>query len=181
MLASVGPATALQLLGEEHADVRALIDDLTDEEKTRPDTIRYGLYAGQECSFKDLLAHLITYEAYALEAIDTWQQGEKHWIIDAMRDPMRSRDIHFGGIDSRRPLSLAAVLDEWEHTQSGLMDAISAISEDKWHQPAPFQDAEPTDLGGMLEAILVAPPRPMYRHLPVHIPDSDVYRRQLRG
>ena len=34
--------------------------------------------------------------------------------------------------------------------------------------------------GGMIEGILVLPPRPMYRHLPVHIPDAARYVRSLR-
>ena len=60
MLASVDPKTALGLLKVEHNAVLELIDTLTEAEMTRPDTIRYGLYPGQKCSFKDLLAHLIT-------------------------------------------------------------------------------------------------------------------------
>jgi hypothetical protein len=32
----------------------------------------------------------------------------------------------------------------------------------------------------MLEEIIVTPPRPLYRHLPVHIPDSSEYIRSLR-
>jgi hypothetical protein len=180
MQASVDKARALELLDVEHAAVQALIDELSDEEMTRPNTIEYGLYAGQECSFKDLLAHLLTYEAYAIEAIDAWKRGEKHWISDAMRDPIQSRKVHFEGIDCRRANSLAETLDEWERTKSGLMQAIGALSDAEWRSPAPYATSEATDLGGMLEAILVAPPRPMYRHLPVHIPDSDAYVRGLR-
>lgn len=181
MLASVDRSTALRLLDEEHAAVRALIDELTDDEMTRPDTIRYGLYPDQECSFKDLLAHLITYEAYALEAIELWREGEKHWISDAMDNPSRSREVHYEGIDSRRPLSLQTVQGEWEHTQARLMQTLETMGDDEWRQRAPYDSDEPTDMGGMLEAILVAPPRPMYRHLPVHVPDSAAYVRSLRG
>lgn len=181
MRASVDKARALELLEVEHAAVQALIDELSDEEMTRPDTIEYGLYAGQECSFKDLLAHLLTYEAYAIEAIDSWKRGEKHWISDAMRDPVRSRKVHFEGIDCRRENTLSDTLDEWTRTQAGLKQAMRALTDDEWYSPAPYSTAEATDLGGMLEAILVAPPRPMYRHLPVHIPDSAAYVRGLRG
>jgi hypothetical protein len=181
MLASVDRQTALQLLETEHAAVRALIEDLTPEEMTRPDTIEYGLYPDQECSFKDLLAHLITYEVYAVEAVAAWQQGQKHWIIDAMRSPSTSRDVHYNGIACRAHLSLEAVIHEWETAQAALMQTISGLSDTAWRSPAPYPAPEPTDLGGMLEAILVAPPRPMYRHLPVHIPDSAAYVRGLRG
>ncbi|MBZ0302060.1 MAG: DinB family protein, partial [Anaerolineae bacterium] len=138
------------------------------------------LYADQELSFKDLLAHLVTYEVYAVEAVDAWQQGEKHWITEAMRDPIRSRDIHYGGIAVRRPLTLPQMLEEWEMTQARLRETIAALSDDAWISPARFPTPEPMDLGGMLEVILVAPPRPMYRHLPVHIPDSADYIRWLR-
>ncbi len=178
MLASVETDEALRLLAIEHGAVRALIETLSDEEMLLPDTIRYGLYPGQHCSFKDLLAHLITYEAYALEALREWQAGREHWIIEAMHS--RSREIHFGGIAAREGCSLAEVLDEWETTQQGLEDAIAGLSAAQWHGKAPYPTAEPTDLGGMLEVIVVAPPRPMYRHLPVHIPDSDAYIQSLR-
>lgn len=180
MKASVDKARALELLDVEHAAVQALIDELSDEEMTRPNTIEYGLYSGQECAFKDLLAHLLTYEAYAIEAIDAWKRGEKHWISDAMRDPAQSRKVHFEGIDCRRENALSDTLAEWERTKSGLMQAIGALTDAEWRSPAPYVTSEATDLGGMLEAILVAPPRPMYRHLPVHIPDSDAYVRGLR-
>ena len=180
MLASVDKSTALELLDVEHAAVRALIGELTAEEMTLPDTIRYGLYADQELSFKDLLAHLITYEAYALEALVAWLQGEAHWISDAMTSPIGGRQVHYGGIAVRRSLTLVEVLDEWQQTVDDLMDAIRKLSDDEWRSPAPYPVDEPTDLGGMLEAILVAPPRPMYRHLPVHIPDAEVYIESLR-
>jgi hypothetical protein len=180
MLATADRKTALHMLGVEHAAVRELIDTLTEAEMTCPDTIRYGLYADQRLSFKDLLAHLITYEAYALEAIDAWQAGRKHWISDAMVSAQGSRDVHYGGIEARRENSLAQVLAEWDATQSQLEATISGLSDDNWHSPAPYPTNEPTDLGGMLEVILVAPPRPLYRHLPVHIPDSAAYVRSLR-
>jgi hypothetical protein len=180
MLASVDPQTAVELLQVEHSAVRELIDALDDDEMTRPDTIRYGLYPDQKCSFKDLLAHLITYEAYALEAVDAWQRGQKHWISDAMTDPGRSREVHFGGIADRRDCTLAEVLAEWEQTQMDVKATIAGFSETEWRTSAPYPVAGETDLGGMLEAILVSPPRPMYRHLPVHVPDSEAYIRSLR-
>lgn len=181
MLAKEERATALRLLEVEHHAVRNLINQLNDEEMTRPDTIQYGLYADQELSFKDLLAHLITYEAYALEALDAWKRGEKHWITDAMRSAQGSRDVHYGGIADRRAMSLGDVLAEWEQTQSDLMAALENLTDNAWRSPTPYPDRELSDLGGMLEAILVAPPRPPYRHLPVHIPDTEAYIQSLRG
>lgn len=178
MLATVERSTALELLAVEHAAVRALIDALSDEEMTRPDTIRYGLYPDQRCSFKDLLAHLITYEAYALEALDAWQAGREHWIGEALYS--RGRDIHFGGIEQRAHCTLAEVLDEWDSTQRSLKDSIRSLSDEAWHSAAPYTSDTPTDLGGMLEAIIVTPPRPLYRHLPVHIPDAEAYIDSLR-
>jgi len=180
MLASVDPMEALPLLRIEHQAVRELIDELTDAEMTRPDTIRYGLYSDQKLSFKDLLAHLICYEAYALEAIDAWHRGEKHWISDAMASPRESRRVHYAGIADRAACSLVEVVAEWEATQAALENFFVEVSCDTWRTLAPYPTNEATDLGGMLEAILVAPPRPMYRHLPVHIPDVDHYIQQLR-
>ena len=181
MLATLSRETALKELDIEHAAVRALIDTLSEEEKLRPNTIRYGLYPDQKLSFKDLLAHLIIYEAYTLEAVDAWKRGEKHFAIEAMQNENSSRKIHYGGIEDRRGQSLAQTLDEWDQTQSALMAMIRKLTDVDWHQAAPFQTDTPLDLGGVLEIILVAPPRPPYRHLPVHIPNSEVYLRTMRG
>lgn len=180
MLASVNHLEALRLLKIEHQDIRDLIDELTGEEMIRPDTIKYGLYSDQKLSFKDLLAHLICYEVYALEAIDEWSIGAKHPIIEAMADYRESTRIHYSGIAQRAHCSLDEMLEEWESTRLQLEEFLSLITEDEWRAPAPYETDEPTDLGGMLEPILVAPPRPMYRHLPVHIPDSIAYINSLR-
>src|SRR5688572_8083277 len=120
MLATVDPQEALRLMQIEHQSVRDLINELTDEEMTRPNTIRYGLYADQKLSFKDLLAHLICYEAYALEAIESWRQGEKHWIGDALDSDYEGMKVHYAGIADRAHLSLEAVIQQWEETQTAL-------------------------------------------------------------
>lgn len=180
MLASVNRGEALRLLRVEHAAVYRLIDDLTDAEMTRCDTIRYGLYADQDCSFKDLLAHLICYEALCLEAIAAWRAGEKHWVIDAVGDARSSRDIHFGGIADRVRLSLDEQIDEYRQTSAELESALADMLDDQWREPAFYPTRGGANLGGMIESIMVTPPRPMYRHLPVHIPDTKAYIGGLR-
>ncbi len=180
MRATVERDEALRLLRIEHRSVEALIAELTDEEMTRRDSIRHGLYYDQECSFKDLLAHLICYEQYALEAIDSWQSGRKHWAIDALRDPRKSREIHYGGIDERARLSLDEQLAEYRRISAELEGAVAELSDAEWRGSAPYADATGADLGGIIEGIMVMPPRPMYRHLPVHVPDAASYIRSLR-
>ncbi len=181
MRASVAPQRAVQLLQVEHDSVRALIDELNDAEMLQRDTI-IGLVADRP-SFKDLLAHLTTYEALALKALRVWQRGERHLvsdIMDSMRSPTRSVELHAGGILARRDHSLAQVLAEWEQFQAAITEAIADLDEDAWRRPPPWPTREAIDLGGMLEEIIVAPPRPLYRHLPVHIPDSAEFIRALR-
>src|SRR4051812_18444530 len=180
MLATINQETALRELAIEHSAVRALIDTLSDEEMTRPNTIEYGLYPDQQLSFKDLLAHLMTYEVLSLEAVEAWQHGEKHPAIDEMRTDDGGYRIHHEGIESRRSLSLAAMLGQWERTQASLTQMLSGLSAAEWYGKAPFPTPTPLDLAGVLEIILVAPPRPPYRHLPVHIPDTKAYIRELR-
>lgn len=181
MLATINRETALKQLDIEHAAVRELIETLNEEEMIRPDTIEYGLYWDQHLSFKDLLAHLVTYEAFSIEALDSWQKGIKDPVIDEMQSESGSRHIHYSGIDNRRKLSLAEMLDEWERAQAELMEKLRNLSDKEWYQKAPFPYAVPLDLAGVLEIILVAPPRPPYRHLPVHIPDVQAYVRGLRS
>jgi len=180
MRATVDREEALRLLQIEHQAVAALIDELTDEEMTVRDTIQYGMYYDQECSFKDLLAHLICYEVYTVEAIQEWRNGRAHWAIEAVNDPRRGREIHYGGIADRAHLSLAEQLDEYRAVSEELEREIGAMSEADWRSAPSFPMAEATDLGGMIEGIMVLPPRPMYRHLPVHVPDAAQYIRSLR-
>lgn len=180
MRATVERAEALRLLKIEHQAVEALITELSDEEMTRGDTIRHGLYYDQQCSFKDLLAHLICYEVYTVEALDEWRAGRQHWAIDAVKDPRQGREIHYGGIAERARLSLAEQLEEYRQTSQTLEAALEALSEADWRLAAPYANNSNTDLGGMIEGILVLPPRPMYRHLPVHVPDARAYLRSLR-
>ncbi len=180
MRATVKREEALRLLKTEHQAVAALIAELSDEEMTRGDTIRHGLYYDQECSFKDLLAHLICYEVYTVEALREWRAGRKHWAIDAVKDPRQGREIHYGGIAERAHLSLGEQLDEYRQTSQTLESAIDSLSDADWQMAAPYADGQDTDLGGMIEGILVLPPRPMYRHLPVHVPDARAYIRSLR-
>ena len=180
MRATVERAEALRLLRIEHQAVAALIDELTDEEMTRRGTIQHGMYYDQECSFKDLLAHLICYEVYTVEAIGEWRRGREHWAIEAVRDPRRGREIHYGGIADRARLSLAEQLDEYRAVSEALEREMGAMPDADWRGASSFPMAEATDLGGMIEGIMVLPPRPMYRHLPVHVPDAAQYIRSLR-
>ncbi|MCA0454886.1 MAG: DinB family protein [Chloroflexi bacterium] len=180
MLATINRETALQQLGIEHAAIRELIGMLTEEEMIRPDTIKHGLYWDQHLSFKDLLAHLLTYEDLSIVAIEAWQKGERHRAIDEMQSELSSRRIHYGGIEDRRGMLLSEVLTEWERTQASLMNKLRTLSDKDWHSKSPFPSSVPLDLGGVLEIILVAPPRPPYRHLPVHIPDIQAFIQMLR-
>ena len=180
MRATVARAEAILHLEVEHEAVTALIDALTDEEMTRSDTIQHGLYYDQECSFKDLLAHLVCYEALTLEAIAQWREGVKHWVVDAIDDPRASREIHYGGIADREELSLSEQLDEYRRVSARLEQTLGTLSDAQWRKSAPFPAAAGMDLGGMIERIMVMPPRPLYRHLPVHVPDSATYIKRLR-
>lgn len=179
MLATITRQVALEQLDIEHNAVRQLIDKLSREEMTFPDTIEYGLYSDQHLSFKDLLAHLITYEVFSVEAVEDWKQGKKHFSVDDMQSSSASRRIHYKGIEDRQNMSLDEVLDEWERTQIALMETILSLTDADWRSPASFPTTDAMDLGGILEIILVAPPRPPYRHLPVHIPDSQAYIKKL--
>ena len=180
MLATVEREKALDLLKIEHCEVAALIGRLTDDEMTRRDTIRHGLYYDQECSFKDLLAHLICYEALTVEAAESWRQGEKHWVVDAVNDSRASLKLHYGGIAERTHLSLDEQIGEYRETSAKLETVVAALSDEEWQERAPFATRFAMDLGGMIESVMVTPPRPMYRHLPVHVPDADAYLRSLR-
>lgn len=173
--------TAWRELDIEHEAVSGLINALTDEQMTRPDTIEYGLYAGQELSFKDLLAHLICYEELTLAAYADWQAGRQHPCIEGFRTGRDDVRVHFEGIAVRRPHSLEQVLSDWERISTALVTTIHGMSDAEWVSPPPFDYPYSLDVSGLFELILCMPPRPPYRHLPVHIPDTDAYLRRLRN
>ena len=50
-----------------------------------------------------------------------------------------------------------------------------------WMMPPPFENSYPLDLGGVIEMILCMPPRPPYRHLPVHVPNPQQYIWKLKA
>jgi hypothetical protein len=183
MLASVSLENARTLLDQEHQDVEALLGQLTAEEMNRPDTIKHGLFWGQQWSFKDLLAHLTTYETLAVEAYQAWTQGERHWSLDKVETSEGSEEIHNDGVASRRDLTLDEMIQQWTNQKDILMNTLAALDETQWRSTALFATTaqEPYDLGGVFEAI-IAPVtrRPIYRHLPVHIPDYAEYLNQLR-
>ena len=123
---------------------------------------------------------MICYEQYTVEAIGEWRRGQKHWAIEAVKEPRRGREIHYGGIEERAHFSLQEQLDEYRRVSGELERLIGALTEAEWREAAPYAGADGSDLGGMIEGIMVLPPRPLYRHLPVHVPDAAAYIRSLR-
>ena len=179
MLASIDPQAALHILrDDEHAAVYTLIDTLTVDEMTRPNTIEHGLYWDQQYAFKDLLAHMNAYEVHAIAALNAWRNGEKAPIVDDIRT--RGLEVHYASSEDRKHLSLHEMIDLYTDTANALEIEYANFKQEEWEQPAPFSTPRPMNLGGMLETIVVAPPRPMYRHLPVHIPNTEAYIKRLR-
>lgn len=175
-----GREFAWRELEVEHAAIRGLIDALTDEQMTRRDTIDYGLFMGQELSFKDLLAHLMSYEELSLAALADWRAGKKHWAIDTLQNEREAIRVHFEGIAARKPHPLAQVIGDWQRFQAEIVREIREMSDTEWKSPPPFANSYPLDLSGVFEIIICAPPRPPYRHLPVHIPNIDKFLQKMR-
>ena len=98
-----------------------------------------------------------------------------------MANPREGTKIHYGGIADRAHLSLDEQLAECHQAYTDLENTFASLTDAEWREEAFYPTDEPTDLGGMIERILVAPPRPMYRHLPVHIPNIEAYKARLRS
>lgn len=187
MRATVSPREALRILrDEEHAAVKSLIDTLTDAEMTYPDSIDHGLYYDQAYSFKDLLAHM---NAYEVHAIDVYEAFEANYdLLPIVADvAYRPREVHYASTADRDHLSLSEMIDLYISTASKLERIYANMPGELWNIPIPFPPPEPNltqiavEFGRVLEGIIVAPPRPLYRHLPVHIPDVDRYVRRVRA
>lgn len=151
---------AIRTLREGRTRTLELVGRLAKGDLTRP-----GL-GGGEWSPKDLIGHLASWEEYALDALATWERGERAPIDDLQFSLSTSR-INRQNVERKASWSLAKVRRDSDRTHTELIDAIERLSDARWRGPVTERGRRP--LGLRLGAILGGPAGP-FRHDEAHHP-----------
>jgi DinB superfamily len=127
---------ALATLTEGQAQLDHLLARLSDEQLTRPATI-----GGGDWSAKDLIGHLATCEARALQTIQEWQGHEIPWVErddGVFSAPATGKVDAFNArsVAEKERLALAEVRAEAEAVHRGLMETIASVGDEEWSKTA---------------------------------------------
>lgn len=149
---------ALRLIVEGRARTSDLIDRLPQDLLTRP-----GL-GGGEWSPKDLIGHLASWEEYALDALASWERGERA-PIDDLQFTVGTNRINRQNVERKASWSVARVRREAQRTHAELLETIERLTDARWRDPATPRGRKP--LGVRLGGILGGPAGP-FRHDEAH-------------
>jgi hypothetical protein len=109
---------------------------------------------GGTWSPKDLIGHLATWEEFALDALAAWERGERAPIDDLAYSVPTSK-INDQAVRRKASWTLPKVRRESERTHHELLEAISALPDERWR--APVTPHGRSQLGKRLGAILGGP------------------------
>jgi hypothetical protein len=165
---------AVRTLQEGQQQVDVLLEGLTEDQLTRARSI-----GGGDWSAKDLIAHLETWETFALVALGQWRRGERPWIEGTFAAPTGVDDINAVMVDQKRSLSLDDVLRDADRTHGELIEELNRMSNEEWSAAAFYETERRRHLGTLLGSVLGAPRRP-FGHAFAHLPDLETYVTSLR-
>jgi DinB superfamily len=156
---------AIAILQEGHAAVMELYERLPARARTRP-----GL-GGGAWSPKDLIGHLETWEAFALQALDAWAEGHgpaferELWTVGTSR-------INGAEVERKRSRSAPQMVRRAEATHAELLGRLGAIGDAAWRRPGSPRGRKP--MGERLGGILGGPAGP-FRHAEAHLGDLRAF------
>ena len=153
----------MRILDDGMREVFTLYDRLPPRGRTTP-----GL-GGGEWSPKDLLGHLESWQEYALEALDAWQEGHGP-VIDAVIWSTSTTVLNGDAVARKAARRAADQRRRAEATHDRLMARLEGFGDARWHRPGTprGRTAAGARLGGMLGG-----PAGHFRHAEAHL-------RQLR-
>jgi hypothetical protein len=164
---------AISTLRAGDGDIRRLVDRLSQAELVAPATIGDG-----DWSAKDLVAHLQTWEAFALDALRQWRKGERPAIEETFADPRRVDQLNAATIEQKRDLTPEQVRAEAGDTHRTLIETIEQMSDEEWMAKASYPTDRRRRLCELLGSVLGAPQRP-FGHAFAHLPSLEAYVRSL--
>jgi DinB family protein len=166
---------ALATLEEGWGRVSELAGRVPDDE-----AVRRGTIGGGEWSAKDLLGHLATWEAFALDALSEWRQERRPYIDEILVRGDRAIDeLNEATVKDKLDLGLVEIRRGAEGTHSALVQAIRETSDEQWSAKAFYRTERRNRLNLLLGSILGAPQRP-FGHAFAHLPDLEAFVSSLR-
>ena len=154
---------AMRILDDGMQEVFTLYDRLPVRARTTA-----GL-GGGEWSPKDLLGHLESWQEYALEALDAWQEGHGP-AIDAVIWSTSTTVLNHEAVAGKSARRAADQRRRAEATHHRLMGRLEAFGDARWRRPGTARGR--TAAGARLGDLLGGPAGP-FRHAEAHL-------RQLR-
>jgi len=151
---------AIETLERGHREIRQLIKQIPPHWMARP-----GVGDG-DWTPKDLLGHLCSWEEKVLEALSSWDAGERAPID---RDIYASSigAINAEGVRRRSRHTLARVQRDWDKVHGELIRRIRAMPDARWENPATPRGKK--SLGHRIGQLLVgADP---FEHAHAHVRD----------
>jgi hypothetical protein len=155
---------AIRILDEGMRETFALYDRLPPRDRTTA-----GL-GGGDWSPKDLLGHLESWQEYALEALDAWEEDHGP-AIDAVIWSTSTSTLNRDAVARKAARRPADQRRRSEATHERLLAQLEAFGDARWKRPGTSRGRTPA--GARLGDMLGGPPG-AFRH-------ADAHLRQLRA
>jgi hypothetical protein len=168
--APVGRQRAIEILDEQRGRTLTLIAQVPQRRRTAP-----GL-GGGTWSMKDLLGHLESWERHALDALEAWGRNEPAPIDVALR-AVSLHEVNRREVERKAGRSFRSIEDSAAATHRELLDAIRAMTDERWERPATSRGRRP--LGGRLAQILWG--AGAFGHDAAHLRDLEGFVREPVG
>jgi hypothetical protein len=152
---------AIKIIEAGHAEVRGLIDGLP-----RRAVTTQGIGRGA-WSPKDVIGHIATWEGFALEALDAWEQG-KGWHRESELWTRGVNPTNRQELERSRRRTVPDVRRRADAIHEELLGRLRALTDTRWKAPPTARGRR--SLGGRLGGILGGPAGP-FRHNEAHLRD----------
>jgi hypothetical protein len=159
---------AVRLLEEQHAELAALFAELDEEA-----FVRRGTIGGSDWSAKDLAAHMGIWEAFAVEAMDSFGRGERPAFEDRFTYPGGGDRVNDEGVRRFLDTPASDVLGRFDDLHRRVVSAIGATSDEGWTADYPY-DPEDRTLGDRVGSLLGSEAGG-FTHATAHLPDLRAY------
>jgi hypothetical protein len=159
---------AIDILERGHGTVRRLIEEIPPPWMARP-----GI-GGGDWTPKDLLGHLCFWEENALDALESWDVGERA-AIDREIAASSIAAINAEAVRRRARNSLADVVRGWERAHGELIHAISTMPDARWEHPATPRSRR--SVGHRMGQLLSG--RGPFDHAEAHVKDLEAFVRAI--
>jgi hypothetical protein len=161
---------AIRILDEGMREVFAIFDALPPRARTTP-----GL-GGGDWSPKDLLGHLESWEGYALEALDAWEEGHGP-AIDAVIWSTSTSALNREAVAEKASRRASDQRRRSAATHERLLERLEAFGDARWRRPGTARGRTPA--GIRLGDLLGGPPGP-FRHAEAHLVQLRAFGEEHR-